>query len=238
MENNTAAQVSQALQAFAKPEKATHAQRFFKTGKGEYAEGDLFLGVTVPEQRIIAKNYSKLSLKEIQLLLKSPYHEERLTALLILVKQFQRSNPQTREEIYMLYIAHTAYINNWDLVDSSAEHIVGPWLEDKNKELLIQLANSPLLWERRIAMLATFHYIKKGNSEWALKVATLLLQDKEDLMHKAVGWMLREIGKRCSVLEEESFLENHFATMHRTTLRYAIERFSPEKRLFWMNRKP
>lgn len=234
---STAQKVNKILIQKSNPAKAAHLQRFFKTGRGEYAEGDVFIGVTVPEQRKIAKLFSNLSLNETIVLLHSKIHEERLVALLILVDQYKKGNEQKKEEIYKFYVNNTAYVNNWDLVDTSAEYIVGPWLEIRDKSFLLELSQSHLLWERRIAMLACFHYIKKGNATWALKVAEQLLRDKEDLIHKAVGWMLREIGKRCSQAEEEAFLEQNYAKMPRTMLRYAIERFEEGKRQFWLKRK-
>ncbi len=216
------------------PVRAQHLQRFFKTGKGEYAEGDKMMGITVPVQRTLVRKYLGLSLQDVAKILKSQWHEERLTALLILVKQFQKGNDEQQKEIFELYLKNTRFINNWDLVDASAEYIVGAWLEDRDKGLLIDLAHSELLWDRRIAMLASFCYIKKGNPEWALKIAEILVSDQQDLIQKAVGWMLREVGKRCSPGAEEAFLEKHFRKMPRTMLRYAIERFEEPKRLKWL----
>ena len=222
------------LKALADPDRAKHLQRFFKTGKGEYAEGDKMLGISVPAQRILAKKYRDLSLEEITDLLQSQWHEERLTALLILVYQFKKGNEQNKKDIFDLYLRNTNHINNWDLVDSSSEFIAGPYLENKDKDLLVQLAHSPVLWERRIAMMATFCYIKKGNPEWALKIAEILIEDPHDLVQKAVGWMLREVGKRCSLEVEKAFLEKHYRKMPRTMLRYAIERFEESERLKWL----
>lgn len=218
------------LQAVADPAKAVFLTRFFKTGPGEYAEGDKFIGVTVPAQRRVAKRYiTKLTLSEAKKLLHSPYHEHRLTALLILVAQFAKGNQQQRTAIYELYLHNTDRINNWDLVDSSAEYIVGPYLEKKNKSALLQLAASPLVWERRIAILATFHYIRQRQYDWALRVIAQLLTDDHDLIHKASGWMLREIGKRDRA-ELLKFLATHHTAIPRTTLRYAIEHFDPATR--------
>lgn len=222
------------LHAQSDPDRAKHLQRFFKTGKGEYAEGDLMLGITVPEQRKLAKKYKDISLTDITKLLRSKWHEERLTALLILVQQFQAGSDEKKEKIFKLYVANTRFINNWDLVDTSAEYIVGPWMESRDKSLLVELAQSDLIWERRIAMLSTFCYIKKGKPEWALNIAVILVEDQHDLIQKAVGWMLREVGKRCSLKVEKSFLEKHFRKMPRTMLRYAIERFEEQERLKWM----
>lgn len=222
------------LKALADPERAIHVQRFFKTGKGEYAEGDKMLGISVPAQRALAKKYKELSLQDTAQLLKSQWHEERLSALLILVYQFQKGDEAKQKDIFDLYLRNTRYINNWDLVDASSEFIAGPYLENKDKDLLVQLAHSPVLWERRIAMMATFCYIKKGNPEWALKIAEILKEDPHDLVQKAVGWMLREVGKRCSLEVEEAFLEKHYRKMPRTMLRYAIERFEESERLKWL----
>lgn len=225
------------LHLHANPEKAEFLQRFFKTGKGQYAEGDQFLGITVPAQRKIASQFSDLSLSDITRLLKSGWHEERLTALLIMVNQYRKGNDEVREKLFDLYLNHTKYINNWDLVDTSAEYIVGARLENRDKSLLINLANSEWLWDRRIAMLSTFYNIKKGDPTLTFQIAEILLHDTHDLIHKAVGWMLREAGKRCSEEELENFLQQHYKQMPRTMLRYAIERLEPEKRLEWLQKK-
>ncbi|MBS1749784.1 MAG: DNA alkylation repair protein [Bacteroidetes bacterium] len=219
--------------------KSKNSARFFKTGKGQYGEGDIFLGVTMPEQRKVVKQYCHLTLNEIEQLLQSPEHEFRMCALLILVTQYKEGTKAVREKIYMLYLNNTKWINNWDLVDASAEYIVGPWLEEQKEQMKVlkNLAKSESLWKRRIAMLATFSYIKKGNSKEALQIAHLLLNDDQDLIHKAVGWMLREIGKRCSVDEEEIFLKKHYLKMPRTMLRYAIEHFPERKRKAYLSGK-
>jgi len=223
--------VKDALAALGTPERAAGAASFFKTGPGQYGAGDIFIGITVPEMRRVAARYRDLPLQEVEALLQSPIHEHRLTALLILVLQYARADAVGQTAIYDLYLRNTTRINNWDLVDSSAEYIVGPWLKDRpeKREALARLAVSPSLWERRIAMLATFAYIKQGDATDALIVAEILLHDSHDLIHKAVGWMLREVGKRCGEPIEEAFLATHYRTMPRTMLRYAIERF-PEKR--------
>jgi 3-methyladenine DNA glycosylase AlkD len=219
------------LQKHASAEKAANSTRFFKTGKGDYGENDKFLGVTVPEVRVVAKLLKDLDLPQITQSLKSGYHEERLCALIMLVNKYRKSKSELeRKQIYDLYLAHTKYINNWDLVDTSAEHIVGAYLQDKSKQVLHDLAHSQDLWERRIAMLSTFHYIRQGEASTALEIAEILVNDNHDLIHKAVGWMLREIGEKCSLAAEMSFLEKHHKTMPRTMLRYAIEKFSPEER--------
>ena len=212
-------------------EKAARSARFFKTGAGEYGEGDVFLGVTMPELRAIVARYVGLPRAEVARLLHAREHEYRMAAVLLLVAQYRRGDAAVRKEIYSLYLRHARWVTNWDLVDACAEHIVGAWLDERREKLpvLTRLARSPLLWERRIAMLATFHSIKAGRADEALAVATLLLHDPHDLMHKAVGWMLREVGKRCSVPVLEAFLAQHSRAMPRTMLRYAIERL-PEAR--------
>lgn len=212
------------LQMLADPQRAKVLQGFFKTGPGQYGEGDVFLGIVVPVQRKLAKEFQDLPIKEVRQLLKSPIHEERLLALLILVRQYTRGDEAKRQQIYELYLKHTRWINNWDLVDLSAEHIVGAQLAERSKQPLYDLAKSTLLWDRRIAILATFHTIKRGEFAPTLKIAAMLLEDKEDLIHKAVGWMLREVGKR-DQQAEECFLKQHYPRMPRTMLRYAIERF-------------
>lgn len=218
------------------PKKAKVLAGFFKTGKGQYGEGDKFLGVTVPQVRTLIKKFSEMSLSEIVGLLQSEFHEERLGALLIMVKQYKISNKKRKEQIFKTYLANTKKINSWDLVDLSADHIVGAHLSNKSKNILHKLTMSNLLWERRIAMLATFFDIKQGKCEIALLIAEKLLDDKEDLMHKAVGWMLREVGKRCGEAKEEEFLQKNLGKMSRTTLRYAIERFEEEKRQRYLKR--
>lgn len=203
---------------------AEHSKKFFKTGKGEYGEGDLFLGIRVPVIRKSAAKYNNISLRDVQILLCSGYHEVRLFALVVMVEKYRKGAIQEREEIYRLYLDNTQYINNWDLVDTSAHKIVGPLLYRRDRALLVELANSGILWERRIAIMATFHFIRQGQYEDTLKIAEILLQDSEDLIHKAVGWMLRETGKRALVVEEK-FLLQHYKKMPRTMLRYAIEKF-------------
>ncbi|GMX57723.1 MAG TPA: DNA alkylation repair protein [Candidatus Pacearchaeota archaeon] len=219
------------LRQAANPQKAKILQRFFKTGPGEYAEGDIFLGVAVPQTRAIIKKYwREISIKEAEILLHDKIHEERLAALLILVEKFEKGDEPSRKEIFNLYLANAKFVNNWDLVDLSAPKIVGAYLEDKDKNILLDLAESKNLWERRIAMLATFRFIKNGDAAMALKIAEILINEKEDLIHKAVGWMLREIGKNCGQKIEEDFLRRHYRIMSRTTLRYAIERFDEDTR--------
>lgn len=222
------------LHALADPEKAKRLQRFFKTRKGEYAEGDKFLGIVVPMQRKVAKEFRSLSLMELKKLLHSKWHEERLVALFIMVDQFKRGDAEQRAQLYNFYLSSTTVINNWDLVDSSASYIVGGYLFDRDRSILTKLACSSLLWERRIAVIATLFFISKDQFHDTLKITELLLSDKHDLIHKACGWMLREVGKRDqNVLIH--FLEKHAAHMPRTMLRYAIEHFSPEERKHYLN---
>ena len=232
--NITVNEISKRLQKMGDKEDARFLQGFFKTGAGQYGEGDIFLGIRVPATRKLAKEYENLPLKEILSLLKSPYHEVRLLALILFVNAFARGDETIRKKIYDLYMANTRYINNWDLVDISAPNIVGAYLLTKNKKPLYQLAKSKSLWERRIAVLATFYFIKNNQFADSIKIAGILLRDKEDLIHKAVGWMLREVGKR-DIDCAESFLQKHCQAMPRTMLRYAIERFTPAKRRKYMN---
>lgn len=219
------------------PVKAKIFQRFFKTGVGEYGYGDVFAGLTVPESRLIAKEFRTLTFSDLDELLQSQIHEERLIALLILVFQFLRGTDLDKKQIFDFYLSHTDRINNWDLVDLSAYIIVGGYLYTKDTKILVKLAHSDNLWERRIAIISTFSMLKQGDSKNTLEIATLLLNDKHDLIHKAVGWMLREMGKRCSQSELEDFLEQHATYMPRTMLRYAIEKFSPDKRQYYLQKK-
>lgn len=216
----------------ANPQKAADSARFFKTKKGEYGYGDIFLGLTVPESRSIAKKHEALSLNELDKLLHSKFHEERLIALIILVAQFAKGKEIERKEIYELYLKNTAWINNWDLVDTSADKIVGYYLFKYKKgiHILKKLARSENLWERRIAIIATARFIYNSHPQEALDIADMLLTDTHDLMHKAVGWMLREVGKRCSREALEAYLKPRYKTMPRTALRYAIEHFPKDLR--------
>ncbi|OPX93975.1 MAG: DNA alkylation repair enzyme [Syntrophorhabdus sp. PtaB.Bin006] len=217
-------QIQARLQSLGNPEKAEGMRRFFKTGPGEYGDGDVFVGITVPEIRKLSKECETLSLPEITELLRSPIHESRTLALLLLIRAYKKGDAPLQEKICDLYLQNTRFVNNWDLVDISAEHIVGSHLRHRSREPLRSLAASRLLWERRIAIIATFHYIKQGEFTETLHIAGLLLKDTEDLIHKAVGWMLREVGKRSQEAEED-FLKAHCKGMSRTMLRYAIERF-------------
>lgn len=217
------------------------APRFFKAGPGEYAEGDKFIGVTVPDTRRIARAFRTLPIADIETLLRSPWHEERLVALFILVDQFGRATDvATQRTIYDFYLVNTAYVNNWDLVDSSASYIVGAYLVDRPDRLAVleRLARSELLWERRIAIISTLYFIvKRGRADETLVIADILLHDPHDLIQKAVGWMLREVGKRIDRKLLADYLELHAATMPRTTLRYAIEHFPPERRQYYLQKK-
>jgi hypothetical protein len=225
----TARLIRKRLRRVASREKAAGLMRFFKTGPGQYGEGDRFLGVMVPEIRRTVKEFCEVPLGEAAKLLCSPWHEERLCGLLLLVNTFESGGDAERKKVAALYLRNIRYINNWDLVDLTAPKIVGPYLDDGSRALLYRLVRSKNLWERRIAILATFHYIKKGDFADSLTLAALLLTDDEDLMHKAVGWMLREVGKK-DVAVLEAFLRKHLPSMPRTTLRYAIERFPEAKR--------
>ncbi len=237
MNAQTAKQVQHDLQSLANPTKAAFFPTFFKTGPGQYGEGDKFIGVTVPQQRLIAKKYAALPIGEIKILLQSPIHEHRLTALLILVLQYQKAKDTTIQKTQVdFYLANTHYINNWDLVDSSADKILGHYLHDKDRKILYSLVKSSLLWERRIAIIATLAFIRKGDFIDTLKLSQMLLNDKHDLMHKAVGWMLREVGKKNEKILYQ-FLDEHVTAMPRTTLRYSIERLDEKKRKYYLSKK-
>lgn len=225
--------IKQELKKLENKQTAKILQGFFKTGKGEYGEGDIFLGIKVPEQRKVAKKYNNLELDEIQELLNSNIHEHRLTALLILIDKYQKSDEKGR--IFNLYLNNTKNINNWDLIDLSSPKIIGDFLLDKDRDVLYRLAKSKNLWEKRISIIATSTFIKNNDFEDTLKISKILLNDKHDLIHKAVGWMLREIGKK-DLRAEEGFLKKHYKDMPRTMLRYAIEKFPENKRKFYMKK--
>ncbi|HNW38931.1 MAG TPA: DNA alkylation repair protein [Candidatus Omnitrophota bacterium] len=212
-------------------------QRFFKTGPGEYAQGDIFLGAKVPSLRKLADQNQDLAFQETLELLKSPIHEERLLSLLILIIKYEKSLPAGKERIYKAYLKHSRYINNWDLVDITAWHIVGDFLAHRDRAVLYKLANSDALWERRIAIISTFYFIKNNDFRDTLKIAKILMADPHDLIHKAVGWMLREVGKR-KINTEEEFLKRYCRIMPRTMLRYAIERFPEPKRKAYLAGRP
>jgi len=232
-------EVQHALRALGNPAKAQFLKGFFKTGPGQYAEGDQFLGVTVPQQRKIAKEFTLLPFPELERLLASSIHEDRLVALIILVQQFQEALPRRQGEIYRFYLARAHRVNNWDLVDLSAPKIVGAWMLKRSRRPLHRLVTSPNLWKRRIAIVATHAFIRLGDFQETLLLAQKLLQDREDLMHKATGWMLREVGKHDPGTLRE-FLDHHAAVMPRTMLRYAIERFPQpvRQRYLRQGRKP
>ena len=228
----TITEIRTRLKNLGNAEKARFLRRFFKTGPGEYAEGDILLGVRVPDVRKLLNEYKALTAREVLPLLRSPIHEERLFALLALVRAFQKGDEPARRQIYEMYLDNTRHINNWDLVDSSAPQIVGAYLLERSRAPLYRLAASDSLWERRIAVMATFHFIRCNQFSDTLGIARLLLGDKEDLIHKAVGWMLREVGKR-DLPTAEAFLAEHCRRMPRTMLRYAIERLpQPRRRLY------
>lgn len=229
LRERTASRIERALQKIGTKRRAKHSARFFKTGEGEYGHGDIFIGVTVPEQREVAREYKDLPLPEILKLLKSPIHECRLTALILLVGQYQRADARTRAKITKSYLANTRFINNWDLVDSSAPYILGEELLHKDRRILYNLVTSRNMWERRIAILATFAFIRRSDFTDSLALAKLLLADSHDLIHKSAGWMLREVGKR-SRPALALFLRKYASRMPRTMLRYAIERFPEHKR--------
>jgi len=229
------------LMLLANKEIAEHSQRFFKTGKGEYGESDIFLGIRVPVLRKLVNKYRGISLEEVSKLLHSKFHEERLLAVLILVHLFKNRSGTLDEsetydgqkQIYNLYLDNIEFINNWDIVDISAGNIVGAYLHQKDKALLYRLVYADNMWERRISIISTFYFIRQNEFDDTLKIAEILLNDKEDLIQKAVGWMLREVGKREIEIEEE-FLQEHYMKMPRTMLRYAIEKFPETKRKMYL----
>ena len=228
--------LKQELKRLANPKRADNSLRFFKTAKGEYGEGDIFLGITTPVLKEVVRKYQTLSLSELPELLESPIHEHRSVALGILVLQFGKADERQKEKLVAFYLKNTVYINNWDLVDISAAKILGEFLLDKDKKVLFKLAGSDNLWERRIAIIATYAFIKRDRFKETLEIAKVLLHDKHDLIHKAVGWMLREVGKKDQAQEEE-FLKKHYRRMPRTMLRYAIEKFAEEKRKLYLRRE-
>jgi 3-methyladenine DNA glycosylase AlkD len=235
MSEMTHRRVQQRLRALGDPEQAAFLSRFFKTGPGEYGEGDVLIGVRVPAVRRVAKEFKGLSLGEVERLLHSKIHEERLAALVIMVLQAEKGGEAARRAIYELYLANTRHINNWDLVDISAPHLVGAYLAKRDRRPLYRLAKSAWLWDRRISILATHHFIRHGEFDDTLRIAEMLLGDRENLIHKAVGWMLREAGKR-DVATLKGFLDRHACIMPRTMLRYAIERFPEPQRRAYLRR--
>lgn len=233
----TGGEVRRALKALATPARAKSSAWFFKTGPGQYGEGDRFMGVSVPQQRGVARRFGALPLAEAVRLLRSKIHEERLTALFILVRQYQRGDPKAKAAVVKAYLANLEWVNNWDLVDSSAPYILGDWLKDKDPAPLYKLARSKDLWRRRVAMLSTAAFINAGRHQHTFALADLLLEDGHDLMHKAVGWMLREVGKRVDADLLRAYLTKNAARMPRTALRYSIEKFSPAERKRWLKFK-
>lgn len=227
--------ITSELQALSNAEKREIFPKFFKAGKGEYGEGDRFLGVTVPNIRAIAKQYKNISLNEIRELMQSEWHEVRLCALLIMVEKSKKKDEALRQQLFDLYLSQTDRINNWDLVDLSCRFIVGEYLLDKSRDILYQLAQSPLLWDNRIAIVSTYAFIRKGQLEDTYALSDLMMHHPHDLMHKAIGWMLREAGKRDSERLYD-YVMSHRADMPRTMLRYAIEKFSPAERSILMKR--
>ena len=230
-ENNLPEKIISELKSVSDKEKALFLPHFFKTGKGEYGEGDQFLGIQVPQQRKIAKKFlPAIDEKDLKTLIASPFHEVRLTALFILVGKFEKSKSTEEKRFWVdFYLNNRSFVNNWDLVDSSAHQILGSWLYDKDRTPLYELANSNNLWDQRIAIISTYYFIRKNDFEDTLKIAEILLFHPHDLIHKAVGWMLREVGKR-DYETEYGFLEKHYKKMPRTMLRYAIEKFEPRVR--------
>ena len=229
----TVAKLKNSLKNLAEPKRAEVLLRFFQTQKGGYGEGDQFLGVTVPNQRKVAKKFDTLTSPDLKKLLQSSIHEHRLTSLFIMIRQFERGNHKQKKQLIDLYKKNLRYVNNWDLVDSSAPYLLGSFLRTRSKNILYQYARSPNLWRRRVGILSTFGFIKQGEYKDALAIANILLNDEHDLIHKAVGWMLREIGK----LDKEelvAFLEKHYDTMPRTMLRYAIEKLNQKERAHYM----
>jgi 3-methyladenine DNA glycosylase AlkD len=221
------------LRSYADKEKAKVLQGFFKTGKGQYGEGDVFAGITVPEQRKIAKKYIDIKLSEIEKLLNSKIHEHRLTGFIILTYKYEVADEKNKKVIFNFYIKNRKYANNWDIVDVTAPNVIGEYLLNKEKDILYKFAKSKNLWERRIAIISTLRFIKNDSFKDTLKISEILLKDKHDLINKAVGWMLREVGKKDQKVEED-FIKKYYKNMSRTTLRYAIERFPEKKRQMYL----
>ena len=232
----TAAELQKELNVHENPVDAVFLQRFFKTGKGQYGEGDIFIGLRVPQTRLIAKKYRDISLGEIEKLLESPIHEHRLAAVIIMTEQAKRANQVLKKQLYDLYLRRTDRMNNWDIIDVSCRGVVGGYLLDKSRNPLYKLAKSTVLWERRIAIVSTWQFIRERDLDDTFKIAELLLNDTEDLMHKATGWMLREAGKRDEA-RLKVFLDQHASVMPRTMLRYSLERLHPNDKAHYMKQK-
>lgn len=228
-------QMKREMAQLSDPDRAKKLSRFFKTGKNQYGEGDIFLGIPVPEQRKVAKKYVDLSLDNLQELLNTKIHEYRFTALVILISKYRKAEEMGKKEIFDFYLKNTENVNNWDLVDLSAPRIIGDYLLNKERSILYKLAKSNNLWKKRISILSTFAFIDNNDFEDALRISKLLLNDEHDLIHKAVGWALREIGKKNQNVEEQ-FLSKHYLHMPRTMLRYAIEKFDERKRKTYLNK--
>jgi 3-methyladenine DNA glycosylase AlkD len=237
-EIRTARTAQERLATLGNPTIARHSQRFFKTGPGEYAEGDRFRGIRVPVLREIARACGGMPLGETLRLLRSPHHEDRLVALIVMGQQYARGDEATQRRTATAYLANLKYVNNWDLVDSSAPYILGAHLMHRSRAKLYTLARSRNVWKRRVAIIATAQFIRQGESQETLRVATMLLGDEHDLIHKAVGWMLREVGQRCALDALRAFLDAHAARMPRTMLRYAIEHLAPAERAHYMGIRP
>jgi 3-methyladenine DNA glycosylase AlkD len=236
MKAMTASEIRARLQKIADRQRAQELQRFFKTGPGQYAEGDIFLGIRVPDLRRLAAEYQSITTGEALKLLRSAFHEERSLALMILIRAYRKGDEAAKKKIYESYLENTRFINNWDLVDVSAPHIVGSFLMNKSRRPLYRLARSEQMWERRIAVISTLYFIRQGDFSDSLKISSILISDKEDLIHKAVGWMLREVGNR-HLPTEEIFLREHYRVMPRTMLRYAIEKFPEPQRQAYLRGK-
>lgn len=237
----TAEDFIKAIAKYEDKQRAANAAWFFKTGKGGYSEGDQFLGATVPKTRLVCKEFKDLPLGEIQKLLDSPIHDHRLGAVILLVSQYKKAkdDPKKRDEIFDLYLKNVraGRVNNWDIVDSSAQYIIGQHIEFTNRKLLFELAKSDNLWQRRVSIISAWWYVRSGDPSTTLELAEVLLHDKHDLIQKAVGWQLREVGKYCGHDVLMQFLDKHAATMPRTALRYAIEHLTPEQRQHYMELK-
>ncbi len=227
--------ITDEIQAIATPERAKASEWYFKTGKGQYGEGDIFIGISNPDLRAICKNHKHLAFSELQELLDSPIHEYRLAALIILVEQMKKAKGEIRQEIYDFYLDNTHNINNWDLVDCSARDIVGAYLFDKNRSILYDMARTTHLWTQRIAIISTLYFIKNKQFYDTLKISEILLSHKHDLIHKAVGWMLREAWKQGGEKQVEDFLEQKIGQIPRTALRYSIEKMTDERKKYFMN---
>jgi len=232
----TATAIRKEFKAMANDAIAEHSQRFFKTGKGEYGENDRFLGIRIPLVRQQVKRHRGAPIRAIKAMLKSPWHEERMFGVLSLVDRFKRGDEAQQRDIFDYYLDNIRFVNNWDLVDSSAHWIVGPWLESRSRRRLYRLARSKDLWERRVAIISSYHFIRREDFSDTLALAELLLHDEQDLIHKAVGWMLREVGNRDRKAEVR-FLKKHYRNMPRTMLRYAIEKFPQAQRKAWLQGK-